>query len=281
MYSKEKLVSPVSDYYIHTPAANTRDLFLYPTITGYFKYEAGYHLYRESFDSFLCMYIKKGKCVIEINDKSYTAAQGQIVLIDCYGPHSYGSKTGWEAVWFHFDGSLARRYYGEITKEKGSVITLSSNYRFEKYIDKLYTSFKNGASVNDAVLNNWIVNILTQLLTSGVKPENINGSGDAIEDIVSYINDNLTGELSLEDLAKRANISLYHFLRVFKKETGYTPHDYIVTTKINHAKYLLSTTTMSSKDICYHLGFGSESAFCSTFRKKVNMTPQEYRESVL
>lgn len=279
MNSKENLVTPESDYYIYTPGILSRDLFLSPTITGFFKYEAGYELYREAFDSFLVMYIKKGKCKVRIGEDTYNATEGQIVLIDCYEPHYYGSKYGWEALWLHFDGALARKYYEVITKENGNLITLKSNYHFEKYLDKIYTAFKTGASVNDAVLNKWIVNILTELIVSGVKPKSTELSGETIEELVSYINDHLSEELSIEVLAEKANISPFHFLRVFKKETGFTPHDYIVTARISHAKYLLSTTAMSSKDICFQLGFGSESAFCSTFKRKTHMTPQEFRET--
>ena len=55
MLSKEQGVAPGSDYYIYTPSTQARSLFLYPVITGYFRYLPGYCLKRTSLDSFLVM----------------------------------------------------------------------------------------------------------------------------------------------------------------------------------------------------------------------------------
>lgn len=278
MLSTEKFINPKSDYYIYTPGSTAQNLFLYPTIVGHFKYESGYHLYRESFDSFLCIFIKQGSCTVKALGQTYTASENQIIFLDCYQPHSYESDTPWEAQWIHFDGPLARGYYEAITQNKNIVITLSSTYRFEKYLSKIYLAFKNSEPISDAKMNNWIVNLMTELFTSKQPSDNVNSS-DIVEDIVSYIMDNLDQELSLEDLAAKANLSPFYFSRLFKKETGFSPHDYILTTRINHAKYLLRTSTMSVKDICFTLGFSSESAFCTAFKKKTNSSPGDFRSS--
>ena len=278
MLSTEKFINPKSDYYIYTPGSTAQNLFLYPTIVGHFKYESGYHLYRESFDSFLCIFIKQGSCTVKTLGQTYTASENQIIFLDCYQPHSYESDTPWEAQWIHFDGPLARGYYEAITQNKNIVITLSSTYRFEKYLSKIYLAFKNSEPISDAKMNNWIVNLMTELFTSKQPSDNVNSS-DIVEDIVSYIMDNLDQELSLEDLAAKANLSPFYFSRLFKKETGFSPHDYILTTRINHAKYLLRTSTMSVKDICFTLGFSSESAFCTAFKKKTNSSPGDFRSS--
>jgi AraC-like DNA-binding protein len=96
-------------------------------------------------------------------------------------------------------------------------------------------------------------------------------------DVVSYIMEHLSEDVSLEELAKKASLSPFYFSRLFKKETGFTPHDYILTTRINHAKFLLLTSSLSIKDICFQLGFSSESAFCTAFKKKIGETPSEFR----
>jgi AraC-like DNA-binding protein len=277
MFSKEKSVDPKSDYYIYTPGALARDLFLYPTIVGDFKYEPGYNLYRESFDSFLCFIVKDGSCTVTVQGKNYVAFKNQIVFLNCYEPHSYGSSTSFETKWMHFDGHQAKGFFEAITGSDGPILTLSSTYRFEKYLDRIYSSFKSSQPLNDAVLNNWIINMMTELLVSKEHGDKVSGQSDIIEDVVSYIMENLSEDIPLEGLAKKANLSPFYFSRLFKKETGFTPHDYIITTRVNHARYLLLTTDLSIKDICFQLGFSSESAFCTTFRKKTGQTPGDFR----
>jgi AraC-like DNA-binding protein len=279
MLSTEKYINPKSDYYIYTPSSVARNLFLYPSIIGHFKYEDGYKLYRESFDSYLLIFIKQGSCIVNTLGQTFTASENQIVFLNCYQPHSYESNGPWEAEWLHFDGPLAQAYYENITQNKNVVINLSSTYRFEKYLSKMYTAFKNSDPISDAKMNNWIVNLMTELFVSRESSDKSIGSNDIIEDIVSYIMDHLSEELSLEELADKANLSPFYFSRLFKKETGFSPHDYILTSRINHAKYLLLTSQLSVKDICFKLGFSSESAFCTAFKKKTNQSPGDFRSN--
>ncbi len=279
MFSNEKFINPKSDYYIYTPGSTAQNLFLYPTIIGHFKYERGYHLYRDSFDSFLIIFIKQGSCTVRALGQSFEAHENQIIFLDCYQPHAYESNTPWEAEWFHFDGPLARGYYDAITQNKNIVLNLSTTYRFEKYLSKIYCAFKDSKPISDATMNNWIVNLMTELFVSKQTTDGSGSSSDVIEDVVSYIRDNLASDLALEDLAAKANLSPFYFSRLFKKETGFSPHDYILTTRINHAKYLLLTTSLSVKDICFELGFSSESAFCTAFKKKTLQSPGDFKSS--
>lgn len=280
MLSTEQGIVPGSDYYIYTASTQAQSLFLYPLITGYFYYLPGYCLRRTSFDSFLIMYIKKGACDIDFGNQHYRACENQIVLLDCYSPHSYYTSEGWEAEWLHFDGVCARGYYEAVTAGGSPVITLKNNYRFEKYLHMIYMQFKDSPPIKEALINNYIVNILTELLI-GKEYRNANVlPASIIEDSIVYINDHLTDELSLNELAEQASLSPFYFSRLFKKETGFSPHNYIITTRINNAKFLLRTSDASIKNICFTTGFTSESSFCTTFKKETGITPSEYRAQV-
>ncbi len=283
MFSTEKGVSSNSDYYVYTPSTMAKGLFLYPVITGLFQYSPGYSLHRNSFDSFLIMFVRKGECKIKINGHTYHAGADQVVFLNCYEPHTYWTSTGWEAEWLHFDGPGADKYYDAILNGGSPVITLKDTYRFEKYLHKIYLQFRECISVKEALLNNYIVNILTELLISKdivrVRSENVSAS--IIEDTIAYINENLTANLSLDKLAQQASLSPFYFSRLFKKETGFSPHGYIITTRINNAKYLLKSTSDTIKDICFCTGFSTESSFCTTFKKETGVTPSEYRMSNL
>lgn len=100
-------------------------------------------------------------------------------------------------------------------------------------------------------------------------------------DAISYINEHFQKDLSLEQLAAEANMSPFHFTRVFTKETGITPHQYLIKTRLSAAKYLLKSTEMSIKNIAFSTGFNSETSFCTTFKKWENVTPSQYRQSIL
>lgn len=279
MVSTEKYIQPGSDFYVYTAGALAQKLFLYPMIVGNFHYMPGYRIRRLSFDSFLLMYIKRGQLLVETDGQLRTAYAGNVVFLDCYQPHAYGTDHGCEVEWLHFDGANARGYYEAITQQSGPVITLKDSYRFEKYLHKLYLSFRDALAIRDPLLNNYIVNVLTELLARNQDSADVSSSG-IIDDTIAYITEHLQEELSLEQLARQASLSPFYFSRLFKKETGYSPHEYVIQARVNAAKYFLQSARLSQKDICYSCGFSSESSFCTTFKKSTGLTPSQYRKNV-
>jgi len=74
-----------------------------------------------------------------------------------------------------------------------------------------------------------------------------------------------------------ANFSPYHFIRVFKSETGTTPYDYLLNSKIEKAKKILEEEEKPITEVCFLCGFFNPSHFSTTFKKKVGISPYKYR----
>ena len=134
---------------------------------------------------------------------------------------------------------------------------------------------------NEALISKNIVSILTGFLTAQVPGEAGQSHSAAIEELLSYITENIDQPLSLEELARRVSLSPFYFSRVFKRETGYTLREYLLKTRVNRAKFYLKTTSLSLKEISCRCGYGSESTFCTTFRHATGLTPMGYRSSSL
>ena len=133
MKTMERKVSPVSDYFIYTLSKTAKRIFLYPMQCGLFTYDPGYRLSRNSFDSFLLMYIQSGTMKLELEGKTYTVEEKQFVLLDCYRPHGYSTEQGYECLWLHFDGALARSYYEQITSRLGNVFSMMDSLIFQSF----------------------------------------------------------------------------------------------------------------------------------------------------
>lgn len=279
MYSRESHVSPQSDYYVYAPSALAKKLYLYPVSVGHFVYEPGYQISRSRFDSFLIMYLEKGSCEIRVDGQRFQAQAGAFVLLDCYGPHQYGSAPGWEAAWLHFDGVLARQYFQEIRAHYGCVLHPAEPSSLRRSLERIYQNFKKSQPIIEPVLSSEITRILNGLLVPAAERKKPGAYTHLIADSVSYINEHFQEEISLEFLAKKANLSPFHFTRVFAKEIGATPHQYLLSTRISAAKFLLKSSDTPIKEIAFCTGFHSESGFCSTFKKWEGMTPGAYREA--
>ena len=277
MKSYESLVAPQSDYYMYAPSLHAKELFLYPLCIGHFIYEKGYSLSRESYDSFLLIYIEKGQLTLHYKETVHIAHAGDFILLNCYQPHAYATESGCEAMWCHFDGTAASAHCQSIEASLGPVFHLTDSYPILQKLHALYQSFASGKLLQEALMSKYLYDILTQLhLTSSTKALTTDKRVMST-DVIAYIQEYFAQDLTVELLANRAGLSLYHFIRSFKQETGFTPHDYLIHTRLNTAKYLLKNTTLSVKDICFHCGFSSESVFCNAFKRELETTPSKYR----
>jgi AraC family transcriptional regulator len=85
------------------------------------------------------------------------------------------------------------------------------------------------------------------------------------------------GSLTLSALAHHAGLSLYHFLRVFERLTGLTPHQYILRTRLREAAARLATESAKVLDVALDCGFGDVSNFNRSFRAEFGASPRAFR----
>ena len=71
--------------------------------------------------------------------------------------------------------------------------------------------------------------------------------------------------------------SKFHFIRLFKKAYGKTPHQYLTTVRIENAKLILQTEATIT-DVCYSVGFDGVSSFTHLFKKLTKLTPSAYQQ---
>ncbi len=86
--------------------------------------------------------------------------------------------------------------------------------------------------------------------------------------------------LDVPALAAEAHLSPHHFIRRFKEAYGETPHQYVLTRRVERAQELLRNTDLSVSEICLDVGFQSLGSFSAAFRRVAGMTPTAYRATV-
>ncbi|QCI65482.1 helix-turn-helix transcriptional regulator [Phreatobacter stygius] len=85
--------------------------------------------------------------------------------------------------------------------------------------------------------------------------------------------------IGLEDAASQAGLSPFHFLRLFTRTLGVTPHQYLVQSRLRHAARLLADDERSITDIAYDVGFGDLSNFVRTFHRAAGVSPGGFRKA--
>jgi AraC family transcriptional regulator len=92
-----------------------------------------------------------------------------------------------------------------------------------------------------------------------------------------YVETHYRESCSLADLAAQAEMSPFHFLRVYRRITGQTPHRHVLTTRLRHAARRLRTGGERIVDIAIDAGFGDLSHFNATFVRHFRLSPGAYR----
>ena len=207
--------------------------------------------------------------------EEFTTKSGDVVLLDCYAPHAYSSQEGWEASWLHFDGPQSRAYYDYIAGQGGSLLRPKAFQEAVRLIGKLYHQFRGRLPVSEPSMSLDITELLTGLaLTERERP---GAAAPSLGKAIAYIREHFAEPVSLERLASLSSLSPYYFTRLFTRETGQTPHQYLLSVRIDSARFLLKSTSMSVKEIGFACGFSSESSFSAAFHKRAGLTPGQYR----
>lgn len=97
--------------------------------------------------------------------------------------------------------------------------------------------------------------------------------------INAYIDNNFMEDINNDSIATHFNISKEHMMRTYKKETGDTINNYLVTKRINEAKELLLLSDLSMTEIGLTVGFKNSQYFSNSFKKNTGFSPKDYRKS--
>lgn len=108
-----------------------------------------------------------------------------------------------------------------------------------------------------------------------------NLSNNYVKDTLNYIERNIKKNITLEDAASYVNLSPHYLSKIFKKETGVNFISYLTNRRIEIAKEMLEDESIPISNISIELCYSKSNYFSKVFKKKVGLTPSEYREKYL
>lgn len=90
----------------------------------------------------------------------------------------------------------------------------------------------------------------------------------------------LGADLSLNQLAAAANVSPFHFARLFKNTTGIAPHQFVLRLRLERAKRLIAAGQLSLTEIALAVGFFDQAHFTNVFRRTFGLTPKAFAKAL-
>lgn len=228
------------------------------------------------------VYISKGKGYFTSEStKRITISKGQIILLFPGQWHTYApsKETGWNEYYIGFQGKIIEHIISHgFFRLDNQIIDVGVNEDLVNLFStaiKIAKDEKIGSQQNLAGI---VFNILGTILSLAQnKNFETKESAQKIERAKVIMFENIKNNIDIKEIAANLGISYSLFRKVFKEYTGYAPANYFQELKLRKAKEFLSETNHSIKQIAYELNFSSYEYFLSFFKKKVSMTPMEYR----
>lgn len=264
---------------ILTPTQTAKSIYYYVQEAGYFKTTYPYFTERVNLNSFLFIYTISGKGLLKYENKEHSLTEGSFIFINCMKPHYYQAigKDEWEILWLHFSGANTLGYYEEYIKEGFELLMVQDKFLVESTIRRIISINQKKLPYVETLTSNLIVNILTEIL---IQKNSHNAVSifipEYVKETMKYIDKNFFNQLNLEILADKVNISKFYLAKEFKHNTGSTVNEYIILSRLSHAKELLKYSELSINEITFRIGFNNVSHFINLFKARENMTPLQF-----
>ncbi|SCY25040.1 AraC family transcriptional regulator [Butyrivibrio sp. INlla14] len=270
-----------SDRMLYTPSEFAKSNLLYLQEIGSLKARKTHTSKRQNLDSFLFFYVKEGSGVLDYGGREYVVRSGDCVFINCKNPYSHRtSEDLWSLEWIHFNGESALPIYLKYVERGGQpVFHPDKELMTEGLWDSLNAIARSSDYIRDIKINEKLSSLITFLMSFSWNPETVPTSGNAstLTNLKDYIDTHYNEKISLDMLADMFLINKYTLSRGFKEQFGTSIINYLLITRITHAKQLLRFTDETVEEIGNKCGISPLYYFSRIFKQIEGISPLEYR----
>ena len=190
-------------------------------------------------------------------------------------------RSGWTESWVGFKGK--NRFLNSadhLVSRDNPVFRIGMDDRLIRQFSNIFEVVKSDYVGAEYVLSGSVLYLIGHILTRLKRQELkiTSQTDDILMTAKSLLENRFSEKVSLEEIAAKLNISYVWFRTYFKKHTGFSPYDYLLNIRINHARLLLQNSGLPVKEISQSSGFESQQQFSKTFKKKTGLTPLQFRK---
>ncbi len=281
MYKSDELYGKVrlNSYQPTQKAAKFLNIF---QSVGWHNCNDLYHqIYENGGPGCLIIFTVAGKGCLRLSDKNYTLSAGTVAFIPPKTSMEYFTLEGnhWEFYWINVIGTYAIQTVSYIIDEHTPVFRIGNmadclekiKYLIFLEDDNKYR-FEIEVSKKISELLHEIINELFFLPSSSLQRDSLPMK------IAVYIEKHYSESINISKLCEEFFVSQNQLIRVFRREIGYTPYEYMKNYRLLKACELLQLTNYTINEIGALVGFQNRSNFIFQFRLKYGITPCSYRK---
>ena len=235
-------------------------------------------------------YLERGRQVFEVNGQQSTLSGGDIFFTLPDEPHSTDGNPSEPGILFWINVRLPESplgLFGLQQDESNALINslLHLPHRHFRATAQTKALFEELFALHDRAevsqrttrMRCTAVRLLFEIIDGGLQ-HNTATTSQCMRNVIQWIHNHPGEEYSLKDLARRADLSISHFKKRFKTETGLSPWQFILLHRIEVARERLLTSDVPVTQLAHSLGFNSSQYFATVFKRMTGETPSECRK---
>ncbi|AEE53667.1 helix-turn-helix domain-containing protein [Haliscomenobacter hydrossis] len=248
---------------------------------------------KAGFNDCLCLvYIQKGNFLFDLSRKAHEMYSGYILLEKQNYEYKMRPSVGACTI-FNFTNDFYQQFLMGLNLEHSfffsnpNLISLvlqsapETDYLHHQILQQFNVAAK--LEMDHLVLDffNQVARTINNLLPEDESSFILPANGlNAVELAREYIHKNFIQDISLQELSTNCFVSPFHFSRVFKKITAYSPHQYLQQVRLKHGEMLLKNSSIPVAEVAYACGFSSPAYFATAFKQRYKLNPAQYRKSI-
>lgn len=231
-------------------------------------------------------YVFAGEESYILGETEYPLKPGHLVCVNSYAPHNYRSLTLVRAVTIIVSVDFLMKNGLDVTKIHFNECIEDSN--IGDLLSEIVEELSVGDSAHGIKMNALILSLAAYIARNHAcaemkneapaAPQMLRSTYQYVFSAIDYISLNFTNNITLDELSELCKISKYHFLRIFKQITSYTPGEYINRVRSSYAKQLLLNGA-SVTEAAIASGFSDVHYFSNCFKKYNGCRPSEIGKS--
>lgn len=254
----------------HMPASFAEKYLFYVVWGDEYICDENYYVKRDYLDSLALFQIIYGEMKVRYRERTFTARAGDVIYFDLHYPHYYKAEQQTKVRQYMIKGNACQAYYDMLYSQHGCYYPDKgkTSVLFSLPQNELSTGFPDDHKISA------LIHQILAILVIQERPD----LSPAVKEAQEYIRSHFHNPIQVDTVADAVSLSRYHFSRLFKKETGFTPHEYLQDVRLRHSKQLLTQTDLSVDEIACQCGFSSATHFIRTFKKRTMITPAAFRK---
>ena len=218
----------------------------------------------------------------------YDLAPGNLVFVPASLLHRTSAlgDRGYDRYVINFSQDLLTRFWEQVGQtpprsfQEGGCLQLPAaiSAKMQKEMAQIEQLLRQPDEWTQGMVTHILYGILLDALRCGAEKKPPHGeTTDKIQQVALYISQHYAEYLSLENAAQMAHMEKTYFSKRFKAMTGFGFLEYLTQTRLQVARHMLKTTTLSIGEISESCGFTGANYFGDLFRRNMGMSPSEYR----